>query len=102
MLKKSVSEIQELPYDEIQGWFEYINRRPPGWQDDNRAAIQVMAMAGSNKVKPEDLFSSLKTIKDEQAKDHAARENKNVATKFFEKFAGKMSEKTITALFEDV
>ena len=55
-----------MPYEEFAGWQEYFRRRPPGWRDDNRAAIISMSMAGSD-VKPEDLFDSLRVIKQQSA-----------------------------------
>jgi hypothetical protein len=67
---------------------EYFRRRPYGWRDDNRAAIVSMSMGGG-KVKPEDLFESLKTIKEESSK----AQDKNVGEKFLDRFKGRLTEK---------
>ena len=83
----SVQALLSLPYEEILGWQEYFARRPPGWREDNRSAMQVMSMAGS-KVKPEDLFESLRVMKLAQAKEAQA----SVGARFFEKFKGQMTE----------
>jgi len=58
-----------------------------GWREDNRAAVIAMSMGGG-KLKPEDLFGSLKVIK-EQSVD----EPKSVAQKFFDRFSERMTEK---------
>jgi hypothetical protein len=49
-----------MPYDELLDWFEYFDRRPIGWREDDRASKQIQA-AGV-KAKPEQLFPSLKRI----------------------------------------
>jgi hypothetical protein len=77
--------MQELPYEEILGWYEYFDKRPYNWQDDNRAAVIALSMSGSSKVKPQDLFASLKTI---------SNQNKpNLAEQFFAKFGNRTTEK---------
>lgn len=87
MLRKTVAEINELDYEEKLGWFEYFQRRPYGWRDDNRAFIIATSMGGG-KVKPEDLFDSLKIIKEQNTS------KASVGEKFFEKFSNKMTETT--------
>jgi len=49
---------------------------------------------GGNKAKPEDLFSSLKIMKDRQ------REESSVGIKFFERFASKMTETSNVSLLK--
>ena len=46
------------------GWFDYFNRRPPGWKDDLRA-YYIMARSGMSEMKgkAEDIFPSLKQVK---------------------------------------
>lgn len=68
---------------------EYFRRRPIGWREDNRAAVVAMSMAGS-KVKPEDLFHSLKIIKQESQRTDT--ENKTLGEQFFERFSSRMTE----------
>lgn len=67
---------------------EYFKRRPYGWRDDNRAAIISMSM-GSGKVKPEDLFESLRVIKEESSNTAT----KHVGEKFMERFKERLTEK---------
>jgi hypothetical protein len=67
---------------------EYFRRRPYGWRDDNRAAIISMSMGGS-KLKPEDLFESLRIIKQETSE----LSNSSVGEKFINKFKGRLTEK---------
>jgi hypothetical protein len=85
-LGKTIEEIEEISYEELQGWFEYFERRPIGWREDNRAAIIAMSLGGSDKVKPEDLFASLKVIK------NANSEGGTIAEKFVERFSSRFSE----------
>jgi hypothetical protein len=70
------------------GWSEYFRRRPVGWREDNRAAIIAMSFGGS-KLKPSDLFSSLKVIEDE---NKAVDNSTTVGQKFFERFKHKLTE----------
>ena len=42
-LRATVEEILELPYAQFIDWQEYFSRRPPGWQDDYRASLQLSA-----------------------------------------------------------
>jgi hypothetical protein len=82
----------ELPYEELIGWMEYFRRRPHGWREDNRAAIIAMSFGGG-KVRPEDLFDSLRVLKEEskvQEETHAAA---NFAQKFFDRFSKQFTEK---------
>lgn len=88
MLGKTVSEIDLIPYRELLGWYAYLEERPYGWRDDNRAAVIAMSMAG-DKVRPEDLFSSLKIIKNANTK---IEEKSNFATKFASKFANQITD----------
>jgi hypothetical protein len=88
MLGLTMAELEELDYDEVLDWFEFFRRRPYGWRDDNRAAVVAMSMAGS-KIKPEDLFESLKILKEESIE----QSKKSFAVSFVEKFAGKFTER---------
>ena len=59
-----------MPYDEVQGWFAYFKERPPGWREDNRAAL--LARAAGVEKRPEELFHSLKMLSKAQANREAA------------------------------
>ncbi len=52
--------VEEMPHDEMTGWFAYLERRPLGWRDDLRASYIVQAQGV--KQKSTDLFPSLKII----------------------------------------
>jgi len=50
----------EMPYDELLGWYDYFERRPYGWRDDDRASKIIQAQGV--KEKPWKLFPSLDRI----------------------------------------
>jgi len=83
-LGRPVFEVKEWPISEVQGWFEYLNRRPVDWRRDHCFSY-ILAALGS-KEKPYELFGSLKAIeKDRQEreeKDHSGDANKLVASGF--------------------
>jgi len=49
-----------MPYDELTKWFEFFNRRPVGWRDDQRAYMLLRAQGV--KEHPETIFPALKQI----------------------------------------
>jgi hypothetical protein len=59
--------LTEMPYDEMQGWMSYLERRPVGWREDDRTLklLQVQGFKG----KGESIFSSLDAL----AKDMRTR-----------------------------
>jgi hypothetical protein len=65
-LGRTRNEIDNMDYEEIQGWFEYFQRRPIGWREDLRAAY-IMNSNGVDK-KPEELFPAIKQIKNDERK----------------------------------
>ena len=50
-----------MPYEELLGWQEYLDKRPAGWREDQRAAM-IMQSFGV-KATPDKLFSSLARMK---------------------------------------
>lgn len=50
-----------MPYEELRGWFQYFERRPPGWREDQRAGMLLQAQGAKQRM--EDLFPSLAAIK---------------------------------------
>lgn len=62
----SVTAVRALPYSEIQGWFQYFQRRPLGWREDSRTHM-LMQAAGVEK-KAAEIFPSIRTIMDYQQK----------------------------------
>ncbi len=85
----TLRELNDLEYEEVLGWSEYFRRRPLGWREDNRAAVIAMSFGGG-KIRPEDLFSSLKTLK-EETRDSSS----TVSEKFFERFKQKFTEREL-------
>jgi hypothetical protein len=73
------------------GWQEYFSRRPVGWREDNRAAVIAMSFGG--KVKPEELFESLKILR-KDISDSAP--SKSIAEKLFDRFSSRFTEKEAT------
>jgi len=54
--------LEEMPQSELSGWGHYFKKRPYGWREDQRTAM-LLQVAGY-KGKPEDLFGSLKQLKE--------------------------------------
>jgi hypothetical protein len=54
--------IDEMPQSELIGWGRYFKKRPYGWREDQRTAM--MLQVSGYKGKPEDLFNSLKQLKE--------------------------------------
>lgn len=90
LLGKTISEIDQIPYVELLSWFAFLEQRPIGWREDNRASVIAMSMGGSDKIKPEDLFQSLKQLKKgAEEKDTST----TVAKKFMDRFGDKLTQK---------
>lgn len=53
--------LTEMPYEELLGWQDYLERRPAGWREDQRSAM-IMQSFGV-KATPDKLFSSLARMK---------------------------------------
>jgi hypothetical protein len=66
------THLLSLPYEEIQGWFDYFSRRPLGWREDQR--VSLMLMAQGVEKKPHEIFSSLRTLAVAQEEE----DNRNV------------------------
>jgi len=52
--------LQEMPYDEFISWMAYLEKRPIGWRDDDRA-FKFLQTQGV-KQKPWEVFGSLQPI----------------------------------------
>lgn len=65
--------MDEMPYDELLGWGEYFNLKPPGWREDQRAAL-IVNSNGAN-VAGEHMFSSLARMKEISEKEDADKVN---------------------------
>ena len=75
MLNMTVEELHSLDYSEYIGWQQYFDRRPFGWREDLRAYNIMTAMAGS-KVKPEDIFPSIRKLKENEADSESGGDTK--------------------------
>jgi hypothetical protein len=51
-----------MPYTELLQWVNYFRRRPIGYKEDQRTFLSLQAQGF--KGKPEDVFASLKQMKD--------------------------------------
>lgn len=89
-----VHEIKEWPNSEIEGWFEYLNRRPVGYRDDGRF-YHILAALGL-KSKPHEVFASLAAVeKDKQEREEADTEHNIQAQKLVNSgFLGKVIQDT--------
>jgi len=83
-----MEELDQLDYEEQLCWHEYFARRPYGWREDNRAAVIAMSFGGSDKLKPSDLFHSLKVIQDSNSESTGS----SVSSRFYERFKRKFTE----------
>ena len=70
--------MEEMPYDELLGWFQYFNLRPPEWRADLRASM-IMRAQGVDKQGHE-LFDSLARIK--QASKKSSKVDPNLMRLF--------------------
>ena len=50
----------EMPYEELMGWLNYLERRPIDWRDDDRTAKLLSAQGV--KEKPQNMFPSLQAV----------------------------------------
>jgi hypothetical protein len=59
-LRMSIGQLLDLPYEELLGWMNYLERRPVDWRDDDRTfkLLQVQGYKG----RPDQVFSSLAAI----------------------------------------
>ena len=57
----------EMPQEELAKWGQYFQRRPYGWREDQRTAVLLQAQGF--KGKPEDVFATLKQLKDSIPQD---------------------------------
>lgn len=49
-----------MPYEELQDWLLYLEKRPLGWREDLRTFMLLRAQG--LKDKPENVFASLRPI----------------------------------------
>lgn len=56
--------LKEMPYDELLGWMEYFSIRPQGWSEDFRTYLLLSAQGV--KEKPEKIFPSLNSLKENE------------------------------------
>ena len=60
----TVAEVKYgMTYEEFCNWLLYFERRPPGWQADDRAFKVIQTQCVSS-IKPWDVFPSLRAIYD--------------------------------------
>jgi hypothetical protein len=52
--------LDEMPYEEMLGWFAYFETRPIGWRDDDRT-VKLLQAQGV-KEKAHKIFPSLEVI----------------------------------------
>ena len=52
--------INEMTYEELQGWYNYFERKPAGWREDDRTAKLMQAQGV--KGKSWEIFPALKKI----------------------------------------
>lgn len=58
---------EQMTYEELLGWYNYLERRPVGWREDDRI-YKVLQTQGA-KEKPWRYFSSLDAIYNQSSKE---------------------------------
>jgi hypothetical protein len=57
---------EEMPYEELLGWFAYLEKRPVGWREDMR--IYHILQTQGYKDKPSEIFPSLAVLTNSENK----------------------------------
>lgn len=52
--------VEEMPYEELLGWYAFLKKRPLGWREDYRAGVVASAFGG--KMPLTKMFPSLEPI----------------------------------------
>lgn len=63
--------LDEMPYDEMLKWFDYLSKRPAGWRDDDRT-YKLLQAQGVKEPAPA-IFPSLKVIYNPPQTEEAKR-----------------------------
>jgi len=88
----SVSKLlDEMTYEELLGWYDYFERRPYGWRDDDRAAKIIQAQGV--KEKAVNLFSSLKAIYNPKVEDGLGANSFKASMMFHKMLSAKGGDK---------
>ena len=88
-----------MPYDELLGWYSYLEMRPVDWRNDARAfrLIQTQGFKG----KPWDIFDSLKAIYNSPSKKKEGFDVQNFkASIFYHKMLSAKNGEKISAISE--
>jgi hypothetical protein len=75
--------LDEMPYEELCGWFNYFEQRPLGWREDDRTAKLLQAQGV--KEQSHKIFPSLKTIYFRQSNEAGLDVNQFKASGIFSK-----------------
>jgi hypothetical protein len=55
--------LDEMPHEEMVGWFKYLAVRPYGWREDYRTfSLMASSNMSGSKLRPEEVFESLAVI----------------------------------------
>lgn len=78
---------EEMTYEEMLGWFSYLEQRPIEWRADDRAAKLIQVQGA--KEKPWQIFASLDAIYNPKVIKQENKFNVNnfKRSSFFQKFA---------------
>jgi hypothetical protein len=87
--------LEEMSYEELQCWFEYFEKRPIGWREDDRT--YKLLQAQGVKAKGTEIFRSLAAISSQGAKLEDGRINESFKASFmYQKLIGSVSGDKIT------
>lgn len=76
---------EEMTYEEMLGWFDYLERRPIEWRADDRAAKLIQVQGA--KEKPWQLFTSLDAIYNPKSNNSSFNSANFKQSGFFQKLA---------------
>jgi hypothetical protein len=83
-LRKDLSDVYNMSYEEFLGWQNYFERRPLDWREDER--VYKLLCAQGVKAKPQDVFPSLNAVYN-QPKDDKFNIDSFKRSAFYQKIA---------------
>lgn len=73
-----------MPYEELQGWYKFLQARPIGWREDNRASMMIRFLSMGKPPEPKEIFGSISQMINAQNKFRL--ENKSPVPRSFVDF----------------
>lgn len=83
---RSIRELEELPFEDFQGWMSYLEVRPVGWREDLRTSFIMRAFG--DKRTPEKIFPSIQSVMSSQQNSNDNLRNSAIFQKLFSAKSG--------------